>query len=102
MVGKLSNSILYCELANYNMYTLKMLGCFNPTLGQIWTNPNVGLKNVIKTFNPMAGFVHIWPKVGLKQPSILRVYEQDFFSAVETDEIPRFIQCYIIYPIFLL
>jgi len=41
------------------MYTLKMLGCFNPTLGQIWTNPNVGLKNVIKTFNPMAGFVHI-------------------------------------------
>jgi len=37
----------------------KMLGCFNPTLGQIWTNPNVGLKNVIKKFNPMAGFVHI-------------------------------------------
>jgi len=25
-------------------YTLKMLGCFNPILGQIWTNPNVGLK----------------------------------------------------------
>jgi len=22
-----------------------MLGCFNPNLGQIWTNPNVGLKN---------------------------------------------------------
>jgi len=22
----------------------KMLGCFNPNLGQIWTNPNVGLK----------------------------------------------------------
>jgi len=21
----------------------KMLGCFNPTLGQIWTNPAVGL-----------------------------------------------------------
>jgi len=20
-----------------------MLGCFNPNLGQIWTNPNVGL-----------------------------------------------------------
>jgi len=29
------------------VYTLKMLGCFNPTLGQIWTNPDVGLKNVI-------------------------------------------------------
>ncbi len=25
------------------VYTLKMLGCFNPTLGQIWTNPAVGL-----------------------------------------------------------
>jgi len=21
-----------------------MLGCFNPNLGQIWTNPNFGLK----------------------------------------------------------
>jgi len=27
-----------------NMRTLKMLGCFNPTLGQKRTNPNVGLK----------------------------------------------------------
>jgi len=43
-----------------------MLGCFNPNLGQIWTNPNVGLiffnpmlKNVIKKINPMAEFVHI-------------------------------------------
>jgi len=25
-------------------YTLKILGCFNTTLGQIWTNPNIGLK----------------------------------------------------------
>jgi len=25
-------------------YTQKMLGCFNPNLGQIWTNPNAGLK----------------------------------------------------------
>jgi len=38
------------------------------TLGPIWTNPNVGLKNEIKKCNPMAGFVHILPKVGLKQP----------------------------------
>jgi len=28
----------------WSPYTLKMLGCFNPTLGQIWTNPNIGLK----------------------------------------------------------
>jgi len=25
-----------------------MLGCFNPNLDQIWTNPTVGLKNAIK------------------------------------------------------
>jgi len=34
--------------SNVKLYTLKMLGCFNPTLGQIWTNPNIGFKNVIK------------------------------------------------------
>jgi len=26
-----------------------MLGCFNPNLGQIWTNPNAGLKMSFKT-----------------------------------------------------
>jgi len=56
------------------------LGCFNPNLGQIWTNPNVGLKmllkklqlkvkvevnckfsnlHILKIFNPTFGFVHI-------------------------------------------
>jgi len=25
-----------------------MLGCINPNLGQIWTNPNVGLKCHLK------------------------------------------------------
>jgi len=25
-----------------------MLGCFNPNLGRIWTNPNVGLKLQLK------------------------------------------------------
>jgi len=31
-------SVQFCH------YTLKkMLGCFNPTLGQIWTNPAIGL-----------------------------------------------------------
>jgi len=28
----------------------KILGCFNPNLGEIWTNPNVGLKNAIKKY----------------------------------------------------
>jgi len=43
-----------------------MLGCFNPNLGQIWTNPNVVLKmqfkNIqlkVKVFNPTFRFVHI-------------------------------------------
>jgi len=44
-------------LYTFKHYCLKMRGCFNPTLGQIWTKPNVGLK--IKKCNPMAGFVHI-------------------------------------------
>jgi len=26
----------------------KMLGCFQPNLGQIWSNPNVGLKMQLK------------------------------------------------------
>jgi len=38
----------FCDLNSsqtfLNMYALKMLGCFNPILGQIWTNPSVGLK----------------------------------------------------------
>jgi len=42
---------------------LKMLGCFNPILGQIWTNSNI--KNIVKCI-PMAGFVQNW----VKQPSI--------------------------------
>jgi len=37
-----------------------MLGCFNPILGQIWTNPAIGLH-----FNPMFEFVHILPKFGV-------------------------------------
>jgi len=27
-----------------NITLLTMLGCLNPNLGQMWTNPNVGLK----------------------------------------------------------
>jgi len=39
-------------------HSKKMLGWFNPILGQIWTNPNV-VKNVIKKFNPNAGYVYV-------------------------------------------
>jgi len=31
-------------------YLKKMLGCFNPVLGQIWTNPAVGLNVFIAFF----------------------------------------------------
>jgi len=64
-----------------------MLGCINIYLGQIWTNPNVGLKMQLKNiqlkvkvevglkfeirFNPTFGFVHNLPKFELKQPSIV-------------------------------
>jgi len=40
-----------------------MLGCFNPILGQIWTNPIVGLKYAISKFNPTAGSIFD-PKLG--------------------------------------
>jgi len=36
-----------------------MLGCLNPHLGQIWTNPNVGLKVQLKN-------VHLKVKIELK------------------------------------
>jgi len=31
-------------LKNVMQQLFYTLGCFNPNLGQIWTNPNVGLK----------------------------------------------------------
>jgi len=39
------------------IHSKKMLGCFNPILGQIWRI--VGLLNPIYKFNPTTGFVHI-------------------------------------------
>jgi len=55
------------------IHAKKLLGCFNPTLRQIWTNPAIGLHFYYYIFNPTFGFVHIRPKVGLKQPSMFRV-----------------------------
>jgi len=31
----------------FNIHSKKMLGCFNPILGQIWTNPKCWVKNVM-------------------------------------------------------
>jgi len=38
-----------------------MLGCFDPNLGQIWTNPNVGLKMQFKKLQ-----LKVKVEVGLK------------------------------------
>jgi len=43
------------------IYTLKMLGCFNPDLGQRWINPNVGLKMQLKNLQ-----LKVKVEVGLK------------------------------------
>jgi len=51
-----------------------MLGYFNPTLGQIWTNSNNGLKMSFKKCNPMAGFVHIWSWVKTTQQFVECIY----------------------------
>jgi len=47
-----------------SLHTLKMLGCFNPTLGQIWTNPNVGLKMSLKNLTQWLGLSIFDPKLG--------------------------------------
>jgi len=47
-----------------------MLGCFNPILGQIWTNSNIGLKIEFKNVTQLLGF----PTIELKQPNIFRVH----------------------------
>jgi len=42
-VGKKKYLSLYLN-NNTSLHSKKMLGCFNPILGQIWTNSNIGLK----------------------------------------------------------
>jgi len=44
---------IYHELWNsgeysYTLKKKKILGCFNPNLGQIWTNPNIELYILFK------------------------------------------------------
>jgi len=41
-------------------YTLKMLGCFNPILGKIWTNPAIGLHGWVCPY-----FTQNWVKINL-------------------------------------
>jgi len=36
-----------------------MLGCFNPILGKIWTNPAIGLHFLIKFLTQWLFFFHI-------------------------------------------
>jgi len=50
--------------------TLKMLGCFNPILGQIWTNPAIRLHFLITFLTQCLSLSIFDPKLGLKQPSI--------------------------------
>jgi len=56
---------MHMEIINrkdQTIYTLKMLGCFNPTFGSNMDKPKRWGKNVIKKLNPMVGFVHIWQR----------------------------------------
>jgi len=41
-----------------------MLGCFNPILGQMWTNPNVGLKMQFKNVSQRLDLFIFDPKLG--------------------------------------
>jgi len=42
---------LYFEYLCRPIGTLKNAGLFQPKLGQIWTNPNVGLKMYLKMYS---------------------------------------------------
>jgi len=41
-----------------------MLGCFNPILGQIWTNSNIGLNMSFKNVTQWLGLSIFDPKLG--------------------------------------
>jgi len=43
-----SNNPALFRVLLFSLVFYTMLGCFNPKLGQIWTNPNVGLKLQLK------------------------------------------------------
>jgi len=47
-----------------DLHCKKMLGCFNPILGQIWTNPNVGLKMSFKHLTQWLSLSIFDPKMG--------------------------------------
>jgi len=55
-----------------------MLGRFNPSLGQLWTNPNVGLKMQLKvevTFlTQHLGLSIFDPNLGSNKPALFRVF----------------------------
>jgi len=60
-------------LPNTQLSTLKM-GCFNPTLGQIWTSPAIGLHFLITFLTQHLGLSTFDPKLVLNNPAFFRVY----------------------------
>jgi len=53
-----------------------MLGCFNPTLVQIWTNPNAGLKMYSKIVTQWLGLSIFDPKLGKTTQQFLECGEK--------------------------
>jgi len=65
----------------------KNVGCFNPNLGIIWTNPNVGLNikkkitveseswNWVKILTQHLGLSIFYPNLGWNNQALFRVYE---------------------------
>jgi len=52
------------NLKGKSKYTLKMLGCFNPTLGQTGTNMDIGLHFYITFLTQPLGLSIFYPKLG--------------------------------------
>jgi len=55
---------LYVIQINTWLYTLKNAGLFNPILGQIWTNSNIGLKMSFKNVTQWLGLSIFDQKLG--------------------------------------
>jgi len=57
----------------FDLFTLKMLGCFNPILGQIWTNPAIWSHFLITFLTQCLSLSIFDPQLGLNNPAFFRV-----------------------------
>jgi len=57
-----SLSLIGNDVISKWLHSKKMLACFTPTLGQMWTNPAIGLHFLITFFNVCPYLTQNWVK----------------------------------------